>query len=66
VKTCTECEKLKPISDFSPVVTNKDGHANRCKECMAFYNREVYRIKQLAKGKRLIAQRENVQKERGE
>jgi len=66
MKTCAECGKSKPISDFSPVVTNKDGHANRCKGCMAFYNREVYRIKQLAKGKRPIAQRENVQKERVE
>jgi hypothetical protein len=33
MKTCYRCSLTKPLSDFSPAKTCKDGHRNYCKVC---------------------------------
>jgi hypothetical protein len=33
-RTCTECEKTKPVSEFYKEKTNASGYRSRCRECM--------------------------------
>ena len=33
-KICIQCEKSKPISNFTKLITNKDGFCSYCKECV--------------------------------
>ena len=33
MKTCTDCKKSKPLSEFHKKSSSKDGHQGRCKPC---------------------------------
>ena len=33
-KQCSDCGRIKPISDFGKDKTKKDGHRSYCKECL--------------------------------
>lgn len=38
-KTCRECGRTLPISEFYRATRNSDGHINRCKDCHGLYTR---------------------------
>ena len=42
IKTCTECDKDKPLSEFNKKSANTDGHERYCKECHRIHNRAHY------------------------
>lgn len=39
-KTCTKCEKTKPLSEFHRQREGKDGRRSVCKLCYSAYGRE--------------------------
>ncbi|MFI5332592.1 MAG: hypothetical protein ACHQVS_00655 [Candidatus Babeliales bacterium] len=41
-KMCTQCEYVKPITDFSIDRIVKGGRKNQCKECKKAYGKEHY------------------------
>lgn len=38
-KVCRVCGKEKPLSEFHANCKAKDGHLNRCKECVSDYHK---------------------------
>lgn len=38
-KTCSQCSKTKPLSEFSKRASSKDGHTSYCKACAREYSR---------------------------
>lgn len=43
IKECTECGKLKPLTEFHKDSRKKDGRRSRCKECRVVENSSFYR-----------------------
>lgn len=41
-KVCSRCGQEKPLTEFSPNKTCKDGHIGQCKKCNAEYKRKWY------------------------
>ncbi len=41
-KTCTKCNKTKPVSEFHKCSRNPDGLRYRCKKCVNKIDREYY------------------------
>jgi hypothetical protein len=39
-KTCTRCNKVKPLSEYHRASKEKDGRADKCKACCAQYHRD--------------------------
>lgn len=37
IKLCARCQTVKPLSEFSPDLRNRDGHKGWCKSCCASY-----------------------------
>lgn len=42
-KVCKKCNATKPLDEFYPNPSCKDGHYNWCKDCHKEYNKEKYR-----------------------
>lgn len=41
-KRCTDCQQIKPLSDYTPVKRNTDGRSNRCRACRNAHQRASY------------------------
>jgi|ERR1035437_2421727 hypothetical protein len=39
-KCCSVCKELKPISEFRPRLTNRDGYSAKCSVCLNVYTAE--------------------------
>lgn len=56
-KTCSKCEDVKDISEFSLKSASKDGYSSRCKICMRKYyhnRKEFYNRNTLSNKKKII------------
>jgi len=42
-KRCSKCGKFKPVADFYPVLSNKDGYCDRCKSCSREQSQSYHR-----------------------
>ncbi len=42
-KTCTKCQELKPITEFTKLCTTRDGVNTQCKKCVSSYTSIRYR-----------------------
>ncbi|MBS5866222.1 MAG: hypothetical protein KIC37_07730 [Coriobacteriaceae bacterium] len=42
IKTCSECGRSLPLSEFNKNRNNKDGYQDRCRECFSKYNAARY------------------------
>jgi hypothetical protein len=45
MKVCTKCKTEKPITNFSFLITGKNGLHSQCKECKSLYTRNKYKEK---------------------
>jgi hypothetical protein len=52
-KLCVgHCGPPKPLSEFSPNLSHKDGRQSKCKSCVAFDHRKRYEIAKRQRPKR--------------
>jgi hypothetical protein len=51
MKTCPDCNTMKPLDDFPPAKKRSDGRATYCRPCMRERHKAHYRERQAARGK---------------
>lgn len=42
MKTCHRCHVSKPLDEFSPDASRRDGHASKCRSCGREVSQEYY------------------------
>ena len=63
-KVCGRCGKEKPLSEFYRAPANKDGHNNRCIDCLKQYRREYIERKKNGEPALYAARMSTVRKEK--
>jgi hypothetical protein len=58
MKTCSHCQRSKPVADFPPNAHIRDGLSSWCRSCHVEATR-AWRVREHARGRRTVGGRKN-------